>query len=87
MTSIKAVATERLDLFGKVHGYLLIDAPTHGSLYEFIQLRFDELSVLLPYGLSEHVCFAEREACQLRCNPHHLLLIDNHAIRRGKDLF
>ena len=84
---VEPVAAERLDLCGDFFDGLLIVPARDGALHEVAQLFLDQLLDLLAHRLPQHVGFGERIAGQRARDPHHLLLIDDHAVGRREDLF
>ncbi len=87
MRFVEAVAAERLDLRGDLLDGALIVAARDRPLHEVAELLLNQLFDLLTHRLAQHVGFGEGVAGQRARDPHHLLLIDDHAVRRRENLF
>ena len=86
MRLVEAVAAEGLDLPSDLldHGGRVAERDRLAR--ELGELGLNERGVLFPHRLAEHICFGERDPGEELRDPHHLLLIRDHAVRRREHL-
>ena len=83
---VEAVARERLDVVEDLVRFPALVALLLGAFDERIALRRHDLGVLLPHRLAQQVGLAERVAGDALRDLHHLLLVDDDAVRLLQDL-
>src|SRR2546430_14709422 len=87
MLLVEAIAAERLDLRGDLFDGAFVVAARDRALHEVAELLLNQLFDLLAHRLTQDVGFGERVAGERARDSHHLLLIDDYAVRRRENLF
>ncbi len=86
MSFVEAITGEFLHEIKNIGGRPLVDAARGRTLHEDLALLGHLLGFFLAHGTAQDIGASERVAGQHLGDLHHLLLIENHAVRRFENM-